>query len=246
MKRIFVMLVAFTLCLAPLMSQDTTSRPTKVKVKGRKMGLAKPLVFEGGKEVYGAHLAGKPYVALKTVAKESKKWNGKKVQLRGKVTAVCSKKGCWMKLKEGDEEVRVKFTGYSFFVPLDSAGQDVAVEGTVVVKIEKEAERRHYAEDAGKSPEEIAKIKGDKTTVSFMADAVQMGKLPPLKKAKDCGGAGGCDMKGGEGGCGNKAGGGCGGCSKKGEGKAGTKTTEVKGEKGASGGCCGDGKKKIQ
>jgi hypothetical protein len=88
-----------------------------------------------------------------------------------------------MKLKDGDNEVRVSFTGYKFFVPLDVEGRDVAVEGKVQVKTETEAERRHYAQDAGKSPEEIAKIVGDATTVSFVADAVHIGKLPPAKKA---------------------------------------------------------------
>jgi len=195
MKRLIAVIAILSLCVIPLVAQEkgADSRPTSTK--GRKMGLARPLVFEGGKEVYGANLAGIQYVGLKTAIKDAKIWDGKKVQLRGKITAVCSKKGCWMKVKQDGQEIRVKFTGYSFFVPLDAAGRDVAVEGTLSVRVEKEAERRHYAEDAGASKADIAKIKGDKSTVSFMADAVQIGKLPPLKKKGGCEGCEGCEMK---------------------------------------------------
>ena len=119
-----------------------------------------------------------------SILAEPATWKGQRVRVEGTVTDVCPKKGCWMMVKDGKESVRVKFTDYSFFVPLDCARQFATAEGTVTVRVETEAERRHYAEDAGATPEEIAKIKGDKTILSFMADAVQIGKPPATKKPK--------------------------------------------------------------
>lgn len=189
----FVACLLVTLFVAgAAVAQKPTSRPVK-SAEGRKLGLAKPLVFEKDREVYGAPLKGLKHVPLSKVSKESKKWNGKKIQIRGNITGVCPKKGCWMMVKDGKDTVRVKFTDYSFFVPLDCTRQFATAEGTVTVRVETEAERRHYAEDAGASPEEIAKIKGDKTILSFVADAVQIGKPPKTKKPK-----GGTTEKGGD------------------------------------------------
>jgi hypothetical protein len=158
---------------------EPTSRP--VQPKDRKLGLAKPIVFEPDREVYGAKLKGLDAVPLPKVVAERATFSGKNIQLRGRITSVCPKKGCWMTVVDGKETVRVKFRDYAFFVPLDAAGRDVTVEGTIEVKVETEAERRHYAEDAGQSPEQIAKITGDQTTLSVMADAVQIGTFPPAK-----------------------------------------------------------------
>ena len=54
--------------------------------------------------------------------------------LEGTVSAVCRQKGCWLELKQAEQSVHVTFEGYSFFVPKDSAGKAVRLEGTVSVK----------------------------------------------------------------------------------------------------------------
>lgn len=201
-------------------AQDPKPAPVETTVPAeRKMGLAKPLVLEADREVYGAELAGKPVVPLADVVKDPKAWNGKNVQVRGKIDGVCTKKGCWLALKDGTHKMRVGFTGYKFFVPFDVSDRDVAVEGTINVKVESEAERRHYAQDAGKSPAEIAKIVGDEVVLSFTADAVQIGKLPPLPKKDAAGEKSCCSTETGSGGCG--AAGGCCGSKSTGEAKKG-------------------------
>ena len=43
---------------------------------------------------------------------------------RGRVADVCRRKGCWTILRDGDTQVRVRFKGYSFFVPTDSQGRE--------------------------------------------------------------------------------------------------------------------------
>ncbi|WP_452222951.1 DUF4920 domain-containing protein [Lacinutrix chionoecetis] len=90
-----------------------------------------------------------------------------------KVNEVCQAKGCWMKLDlENGEEVMVKFKDYGFFMPKDIAGKEVILNGKAYVNEVPVDEQRHYAEDAGKSAEEIAKITEPKKTFSFEADGV--------------------------------------------------------------------------
>ncbi|PWI30427.1 DUF4920 domain-containing protein [Flavobacteriaceae bacterium LYZ1037] len=90
-----------------------------------------------------------------------------------KVDEVCQAKGCWMKLDLGnDEEVMVKFKDYGFFMPKNIAGKEVVVNGKAFVSEVSVEEQRHYAEDAGKSDEEIAAITEPKRTYTFEADGV--------------------------------------------------------------------------
>lgn len=94
----------------------------------------------------------------------------------GKITDVCSKKGCWMKLDMGnDKDVRVTFKDYGFFVPTDASGE-VVVNGKAYVSETSVDDLKHYAEDAGKSPDEIAKITEPEITMSFVADGVLLKK----------------------------------------------------------------------
>jgi hypothetical protein len=72
----------------------------------------------------------------------------------------------------GDEEMRVTFKDYDFFVPKDISGRTAIMEGTVKRKITDVATLRHYAEDAGKKPEEIAAIVDPVKSLVFVADGV--------------------------------------------------------------------------
>ncbi|WP_205504424.1 DUF4920 domain-containing protein [Rufibacter psychrotolerans] len=94
-------------------------------------------------------------------------------QIEGTVVEVCKKKGCFMKLarKNGDP-VMVKFTDYAFFMPQDIVGKTVVVEGTAHVKETSVERLQHFAEDAGKSKEEIAKITQPKRDIEIVADGV--------------------------------------------------------------------------
>lgn len=90
-----------------------------------------------------------------------------------KVNDVCQAKGCWMKLDlEDGNEVMVKFKDYGFFMPKDIAGKEVIVNGKAFVNEVSVDEQRHYAEDAGKTKDEVAQITAPKKTYSFEADGV--------------------------------------------------------------------------
>lgn len=94
--------------------------------------------------------------------------------VRAKVKEVCQKKGCWMILTDGKATVRVTFKDYAFFMPKDLAGHVVVVHGVLSEEVLTEADARHYAEDAGKSKREIARIKGDQRELSFEATGVRI------------------------------------------------------------------------
>lgn len=99
-----------------------------------------------------------------------------KTQLQAKVEGVCQVKGCWMNLVptdgSSDESIFVKFKDYGFFMPLDLAGSEVIVDGIAYREVTSVDELRHYAEDEGKSAEEIAKITEPAEELKFMADGV--------------------------------------------------------------------------
>lgn len=90
-----------------------------------------------------------------------------------KVNSVCKMKGCWMYLDiPGDDEVRVTFKDYEFFVPKDIENREVIVSGKAYLSELSVEDQRHFAEDAGKSEDEIAQITEPKHTKSFLADGV--------------------------------------------------------------------------
>jgi hypothetical protein len=90
---------------------------------------------------------------------------------------LCSKKGCWMKLPLKDSlETMVRFKDYGFFMPLDAKGKEVIVNGKAFVKETSVEELQHYAEDAGKTKEEIAQITAPKVEFAFEADGVLLKK----------------------------------------------------------------------
>lgn len=100
------------------------------------------------------------------------------VSFKTKVNEVCQKKGCWITLDLGDNstEAFVKFKDYEFFVPKDAAEADAIIKGVAYKAETSVAELRHYAEDAGKSEEEIAAITKPKLEYTFLADGIFLKK----------------------------------------------------------------------
>lgn len=98
-------------------------------------------------------------------------YNGKIV---GEVVGVCQKKGCFIHLKRAGEEepIMVRFKDYGFFMPQDIIGKTIIVEGEAKMTETSVAWLKHYAEDEGKSAEEIAKITEPKVDINIIADGV--------------------------------------------------------------------------
>lgn len=105
------------------------------------------------------------------------KLNTSKDPVSAKVTAkvldVCPKKGCWLKLElENGETATVKMKDYAFFLPVAAKGKTVVIDGELELKTTSVSELRHYAEDAKKSKEEIAKITEPKKEVRVEAKGI--------------------------------------------------------------------------
>ena len=93
--------------------------------------------------------------------------------LSGTALSSCTKKGCWMTVDLGKgEQMRVTFKDYGFFVPKDLNGERVVLEGSLQRKVNSVEEQRHYAQDAGKSAQEIEAKQQADTTYAFEAVGV--------------------------------------------------------------------------
>ncbi|MGZ3844495.1 MAG: DUF4920 domain-containing protein [Flavisolibacter sp.] len=96
-------------------------------------------------------------------------------QIKGKVVEVCKAEGCWIRLQKADGlSMMVRAKDHAFFMPENILGKTVLVEGSASVKETSEEMRKHFAEDGGKSKEEIAKIKGPEKNVEFAAKGVKV------------------------------------------------------------------------
>ena len=96
-------------------------------------------------------------------------------QVKGKVVEVCQAEGCWIRLQRADgSSMMVRARDHAFLMPENIVGKTVLIEGTATVKEISEAMRKHYAEDSGKSKEEIEKIKGSDKDVQFSAKGVKV------------------------------------------------------------------------
>ncbi|WP_338790192.1 DUF4920 domain-containing protein [Bernardetia sp. MNP-M8] len=124
-------------------------------------------------EKYGAEITLENAIAVSEIPALLDKQDSAELKVIGKIGECCQKKGCWMKVPISDnQEMFVRFKDYGFFVPMDSEGKEIVMEGKVKKEVISVAQLRHYAEDAGKTKEEIEKITEDEVKISFMATGV--------------------------------------------------------------------------
>lgn len=103
---------------------------------------------------------------------KNNKFEGK---LTGKVVEVCQEKGCWMKIERANgEKLMVKFKDYGFFMPKNIVGKEVVLDGQATVREVSVKQQKHYAQDAGRSKDEIEKIKASKKELQFVAKGVMV------------------------------------------------------------------------
>lgn len=95
--------------------------------------------------------------------------------LSGRLTDLCTKKGCWTVLADGEHSVRVRFQDYGFFLPQDALGSRALVEGRAELRTLSEREARHYAEESRDGDPDA--IDGPQRELAFVATGVRL--LPP-------------------------------------------------------------------
>tara|TARA_B100000482_G_scaffold70370_1_gene49403 strand:+ start:1793 stop:2254 length:462 start_codon:yes stop_codon:yes gene_type:complete len=97
------------------------------------------------------------------------------IKIEAEILSTCPKKGCWMKIKAEEDTILVRFKDYGFFVPKDGVvGNMTVINGKLSVDTLSVAQLRHYAEDAGKSKEEINKIMNPEISMTFLANGVMI------------------------------------------------------------------------
>lgn len=99
------------------------------------------------------------------------KGDGKPVEgkIIGIVKEVCQKEGCWIKVESPNGNLMVKMKDHKFAVPVVLNGKKVVIDGVGTLTTTSVKQLKHYAEDAGKSKEEIAKITEPKREIVIQA-----------------------------------------------------------------------------
>lgn len=123
---------------------------------------------------YGAAITADGAMSTTDFAKAMSTTDSLAVKLECEVITSCTKKGCWMTVQMPDkQQMMVRFKDYGFFVPTKGLeGKHAVLQGYATKEVVDVATLRHYAEDAGKSKEEIEKITKPETNLMFLADGV--------------------------------------------------------------------------
>ena len=107
-------------------------------------------------EKLGAPLTVKEQTSIADLMAKPLRFVGRTVQVKGKVTDVCQKMGCWMMLTDTttSAKVRIKVEDGEIVFPKDSVGKTAIAEGTFTetkMTHEQAVERaRHQAEEQGR------------------------------------------------------------------------------------------------
>ncbi|MBF4493871.1 DUF4920 domain-containing protein [Flavobacterium sp. MR2016-29] len=130
-------------------------------------------------DYYGADVSKASEVKAISVEKLEKELESSKkaenIAVKGIVTDVCEKRGCWLTIKTEDgSPFFVKMKDYAFFVPTALKGKNVVLEGNAEKKITSVEELQHYAKDAKKTKAEIDSITSPKEEIRFLANGIKV------------------------------------------------------------------------
>jgi hypothetical protein len=114
----------------------------------------------------GVELSAAKPLSVREVVAQADGLAGKSVKVTGKVGSVCTKKGCWFVIQDGEQTIRITAKDYGFFVPSKATGMLATVEGELTVKMLDDAAKKHL-ESEGAAP------KADKE-VEIAAAALEM------------------------------------------------------------------------
>ena len=105
--------------------------------------------------------------------------DGTEVVVEGTPREVCQMEGCWLTLADADgRSVRVvvpkdEAGDYLFTFPTDASGERYRIAGVLAVETASVEEQRHYAEDGGASPDELAAITEPERSLVLTATGAQ-------------------------------------------------------------------------
>jgi len=136
---------------------------------------------------YGETITADQALDIRTINKLMADKDSLDVKLTGEIEKTCKMKGCWMTVKTDENTtMRVTFANYGFFVPKEGMeGKTAIMEGKVSKIVNSVESLRHYAQDEGKSAEEIAAITEPVEEYTFVATGVLIEDEAPKEEAKE-------------------------------------------------------------
>jgi hypothetical protein len=94
------------------------------------------------------------------------------IKVKGKVVEVCKAEGCWIRMETASGPMLIKMKDHSFTVPLALNGKTIIADGIAELKETTVEMLRHYAEDAGKTKDEIEAITTPKKEIILQAKGI--------------------------------------------------------------------------
>lgn len=117
----------------------------------------------------GAEITENDIITVSQAVEQIEELIDQPVVVQGVIKHVCQSRGCWMIVEEEGKTVRVRFADYGFFVPWESAGKVVRMQGTLNIQTVSEEQARHWAEEAGDPEEKPEDIHGDQEVIQLIA-----------------------------------------------------------------------------
>jgi hypothetical protein len=132
------------------------------------------VMAQDGPKSYGEKITAEGAMSIEAFAKAMSVADSLEAKVECEIITSCTVKGCWMDVKMPDGgTMKVRFKDYGFFVPKKGLeGKHAVLQGNATRETLDVATLRHYAQDAGKSKEEIEKITEPRHVLSFLADGV--------------------------------------------------------------------------
>ncbi|MHC4083385.1 MAG: DUF4920 domain-containing protein [Planctomycetota bacterium] len=129
--------------------------------------------YETAKQEGWNHYGSQPDSVGAYVALGALQGDEQNIVVEGVITETCTTSGCWAKIvdKKG-HDIIVLTEESKFHLPRNCAGHRAVAHGSMEVREIPVEQRRHYAEVAGASPEEVAKITEPQYTLILIADSV--------------------------------------------------------------------------
>lgn len=132
--------------------------------------------------IYGGEFSDERTATIAEILTSSGSYNKVEVVFEGTIKEVCQNKGCWMFVTDGTQKIRVDFKNYSFFVPWESEGKRVHVQGKVYTKLVDKNVAKHWAEDQQSPDVKPEDIKQDQLMTMVTASVVAIENGPELSK----------------------------------------------------------------
>jgi hypothetical protein len=168
MKKIFLSILVLVAAVTACNQKESSEKSTEAKEK-EEVDMKKADAFLG--ESFNVENE----IQLASLVSDMNSNDSVMAVVEAKVTEVCQAKGCWMKVDlPNGESMRVTFKDYGFFMPKDLAGKSVKMIGTAKIEETDVETLKHFAEDGGKSEEEIAQITEPKMDYKFVASGVKL------------------------------------------------------------------------